>query len=330
MPVGYVVRRIGVFVLVIWAAATINFAIPRLSPADPVKESLLKVTSMGAGVAGMDVLTQNYAARFGLDQPLWKQYLNYLVDLVQGNFGYSISYFPANVGDMILTALPWTIVLIGLATLISFVVGTVLGGFMAWGNGPRSIRALGPPLLTMSAIPYYLLGLILIYIFAFQTRALPLGGGYSVGLAPEWNLPFLLDAGKHSLLPALSIVIADLGFWALAMRGMMVTVRGEDYMTLAEAKGLKPNRVFLRYGMRNAVLPQFTALALAMGRVVSGAILVEVVFSYPGVGNLLYEAIRRFDYFVIYGVAFMVIVAIGLATLILDLVLPVLDPRIKY
>jgi peptide/nickel transport system permease protein len=330
MPIGYVVRRLGVFLLVIWAAATINFAIPRLSPADPVKEALLKVTAQGASVAGMDELTKTFAARFGLDQPVWKQYLNYLTDLAQGNFGFSIAYFPAAVGDMIVTALPWTIVLLSLATLISFVIGTVLGAFMAWSHVPGVVKVLGPPLLTMSAIPYYLLGLILIYLFAFATKTFPLGGGYSVGLVPDWSPPFLLDALRHAILPALSIVMADLGGWALGMRGMMITVQGEDYMTLAEAKGLNPGRVFLRYGVRNAILPQITSLALSMGRVVSGAILVEVVFSYPGVGNLLYEAIRRFDYFVIYGVAFMVIVAIGLATLILDLLLPVLDPRINY
>jgi peptide/nickel transport system permease protein len=330
MPIGYVLRRVGVFFLVIWVAATINFAIPRLSPADPIKEALLKVTSMGASQSGMDVLTKTFAARFGLDQPVWKQYLNYLVDLAQGNLGFSISFFPARVGDMILVALPWTIVLVGLATLITFVIGTVLGAFMAWPYVPSVVRVLGPPLLTLSAIPYYLLGLILIYVFAFLIKLFPLGGGYSVGMSADWTPEFLIDAGKHAILPALSIVLADLGGWALHMRGMMVTVQGEDFMTLAEAKGLNPSRIFTRYAVRNAILPQITSLALSIGRVVSGAILVEVVFGYPGVGNLLYQAIRIFDYFVIYGIAFMVIVAIGLATLILDLVLPVLDPRITY
>jgi peptide/nickel transport system permease protein len=330
MALGYVLRRVGVFFIVIWAAATVNFAIPRMSPADPIKEALLKVTSMGASQAGMEVLTRTFAERFGLDQPVWKQYLNYLVDLAQFNLGYSISYFPARVGEMIMIALPWTIVLVGLATLITFAIGTLLGALMAWSHVPGVIRVLAPPLLTMSSIPYYLLGLILIYLFAFLIKAFPLGGGYSVGLNVDWSLPFLADATRHAILPALSIVLADLGFWALSMRGMMVTMQGEDYMTLAEAKGLNPGRVFLRYGVRNAILPQITSLALSMGRVVSGAILVEVVFSYPGVGNLLYQAIRIFDYFVIYGVAFMVVVAIGLATLILDLLLPVLDPRISY
>ena len=229
-----------------------------------------------------------------------------------------------------MVALPWTMVLVGLATLLSFVIGTVLGAFMAWSVVPRTIKVIGPPLLTLSAIPYYLLGLILIYLFAFLTRVFPLGGGYSVGVAPELTPEFLGDALRHAILPALSIVLADMGGWALGMRGMMVTVQGEDFMTLAEAKGLNPGRIFLRYGVRNAILPQFTSLALSMGRVVSGAILVEIVFAYPGVGNLLYQAIRSFDYFVIYGVAFMLIVAIGLATLILDLMLPVLDPRIAY
>lgn len=330
MPIGYVLRRIGVFLLVIWAAATINFAIPRLSPVDPIKEALLKVTSMGASQAGMDVLTRTFSERFGLDQPVWKQYLNYLVDSAQGNFGFSITFFPSRVGEMILSALPWTIVLVGVSTLITFALGTVLGAFMAWPHMPGAVRVFGPPLLTLSAIPYYLLGLILIYLFAFVIKAFPLGGGYSVGLAPAFSLSFLFDALRHSILPALSIVLADMGGWALGMRGMMVMVQGEDFMTLAEAKGLNPSRVFLRYGMRNAILPQITSLALSMGRVVSGAVLVEVVFGYPGVGNLLYQAIRTFDYFVIYGVAFMVIVAIGLATLILDLLLPVLDPRITY
>ena len=139
-----------------------------------------------------------------------------------------------------------------------------------------------------------------------------------------------MDAGKHAILPALSIVLADLGGWALGMRAMMIIVRGEDFMTLAEAKGLNHGRIFLRYCVRNAVLPQITSLALSLGRVVSGAILVEIVFAYPGVGNLLYQAIRSFDYFVIYGVVFFIVLAIALATLIIDLIYPLLDPRIRY
>lgn len=331
MALSYVLRRLGVFLVVIWAAATINFVIPRLSPVNPVQEALIQLTSMGGASQGnMTNLVKSFEAQFGLDQPLWKQYVTYLWDSIRGDFGFSITFFPTRVIDMIGIALPWTIVLITVSTLITFVVGTLLGAFIAWPKVPSIVQVIGPPLLTLSAIPYYLLGLILVYLFAFVLKVFPLGGGYAVGTSPSLTISFLLDAAHHAILPALSIVLADLGGWALSMRGMMITVQGEDYITLAEAKGLKEERIFLRYGMRNAVLPQFTSLALAIGRVVSGAILVEVVFAYPGVGNLLYQAVRTFDYFVIYGIVFIVIVAIGIATLVLDLLLPVLDPRISY
>jgi peptide/nickel transport system permease protein len=271
-----------------------------------------------------------YEARFGLDQPLHLQYIRYIVGLVTLDFGLSITRFPARVIDLILNALPWTIFLIFLSTLIAFAIGTLFGALLAWPGSPRALQVLSGPLLTLSSIPYYLLGLILIYVFAFTLQILPLGGGYTIGASPGLTPTFLLDALKHSILPACSIVLASLGGWALSMRGMMVTVQGEDYMTLAEAKGLSPRRIFLRYALRNAILPQTTSLALSLGQVVSGAVLVEVVFGYPGVGTLLYQAIRQFDYFIIYGIAFMLIVALGLATLILDLMLPLLDPRISY
>lgn len=331
MTIDYLARRIGVLFLVMWVAATITFIIPRLSPTNPVRERLLQAVAQGGvTLQGMDEVVKSYEARFGLDQPLWVQYLRYLGDLARLDFGVSITRFPSRVADMILIALPWTIALVSVATLIAFVIGTLLGALLAWPKAPRSIQALTTPLLVLSAVPFYLLGLVLVYLFAFSTRLLPLGGGYTIGTTPSLSVAFLLDALRHSILPALSIVLASLGSWALSMRGMMITVQGEDYMTLAEAKGLKERRVFLRYGLRNAILPQTTSLALALGHIVSGSVLVEVVFAYPGVGTLLYQAIRTFDYFIIYGVVFMLIVALGLATLVLDLALPLLDPRIRY
>ena len=185
-------------------------------------------------------------------------------------------------------------------------------------------------MLTLSAIPYYLLGLVLLYFFAFQTQWLPIFGGYSPGVIPKLTLPFVLDIVRHSILPALSIVLAAIGFWALGMRAMMVTVQGEDSMLFAEAKGLKDRTLFLRYALRNALLPQATSLALALGQILSGAVLVEVVFAYPGIGSVLYHAIRDFDYFLIQGIVFTIIVSIGLATLILDIIYPLVDPRITY
>jgi peptide/nickel transport system permease protein len=278
----------------------------------------------------MEEVVKSYEARFGLDQPLWLQYIRYLSDLARLDFGVSITRFPARVWDMIILALPWSITLITITTLMAFVIGSLLGALMAWPRSPGSLQVLVGPLLTLSAIPYYLLSLILIYVFAFTLKLFPLGGGYTIGVVPTLTPEFVLDMVRHSILPAFSIVLAGIGFWALSMRGMMVTVQGEDYVTLAEAKGLKERRIFLQYALRNAILPQTTGLALSLGHVVSGAVLVEVVFGYPGVGGLLYQSIRGFDYTVIYGIVFMVIVSIGLTTFALDLLLPRLDPRITY
>ncbi|MCM8748276.1 ABC transporter permease [Thermomicrobiaceae bacterium CFH 74404] len=331
MPLGYLLRRLAVFLLIVWVAATVNFFIPRLSGADPVRERLLQMAAVGGtGTGTVEEVIKSYQAKFGLDKPLWQQYLFYLWDMARFDFGVSITRFPNSVSGMILDALPWTLVLVTIATLMAFAIGSLFGALVAWPRAPRFIHALAPPLLTLSAIPYYLLGLILVYFLAFTWRLFPLGGGYKVGSEPSWSWSFIQDAAYHSILPALSIILSGIGFWALSMRGMMITTQGEDYVTFAEAKGLRPRRIFLRYALRNAILPQTTALALALGHVVSGAVLVEIVFGYPGVGNLLYQAIRTFDYPIIYGVTFMVIVAIGLATLILDLLLPVLDPRITY
>jgi peptide/nickel transport system permease protein len=331
MPLTYIIQRLGAFVLIVWAAATINFFVPRLSDADPVRERLLQQLSLGGvSTQPLEEVVASYNKRFGLDQPLWKQYVRYLGDMARLDFGVSIARFPTRVSAMIMDALPWTLLLVTTSTLIAFAIGTIFGALLAWPRSPKFIHLLAPPLLTLSAIPYYLLGLILIYILAFTWRVFPLGGGYEIGSSKGWNWSFISDAVKHSILPALSIVLASMGFWSLSMRGMMVTVQGEDYVTLAEAKGLKPWRIFLKYALRNAILPQTTSLALALGHVASGAVLVEVVFGYPGVGTLLFNSIRTFDYTVIYGITFLVIVAIGVATFILDLVLPVLDPRITY
>jgi peptide/nickel transport system permease protein len=182
----------------------------------------------------------------------------------------------------------------------------------------------------MSSVPYYLLGLIVMYIFAFKLKWLPLGGGSQYGTMPSLSWTFIIDVVQHAILPALSMVIAGIGFWALSMRGMMVTTLGEDYVMLAEARGLSPRRIFFRYAMRNAILPQTTGLALSAGTILSGSLLVEVIFRYPGMGSVLYRAITSFDFFMIYGVVFFVVLTVGLATLMLDLIYPFLDPRIRY
>jgi peptide/nickel transport system permease protein len=273
---------------------------------------------------------KEYDRRFGLDRPLWRQYLTYLGATARLDFNYSIANYPRTVGEMIAEAVPWTVGLLGTTTLLSFAIGTLLGALLAWPGAPRWMRWLMPPLWALHAIPFFLLGLILMYLLAFQVQLLPIFGGYTAGAIPSLSFGFLWDVVSHALLPAMSIVLVATGGWALAMRGMMVTTMGEDYVTFADAKGLKSATIFLRYCLRNAILPQTTALALALGQILSGAVLVEVIFGYPGIGALLFQAIQENDFFLIQGIVFTVIVALGLATLILDVVYPWLDPRISY
>jgi peptide/nickel transport system permease protein len=256
--------------------------------------------------------------------------VTYLEGVSRLDFNYSIANYPRTVRELIGDAVPWTVGLLGTTTLFSFALGTLLGALLAWPQAPRWMAWLMPPLWALHAIPFFLLGLILTYVLAFQVPLLPIFGGYSPGAVPALSWKFAADVIRHALLPALSIILVSTGGWALGMRGMMVTTMGEDYVVFAEAKGLKAPTVFLNYCLRNAILPQVTALALALGQILSGAVLVEVIFGYPGIGTLLYQAIRENDYFVIQGIVFTVIVALGFTTLVLDLIYPLIDPRISY
>ena len=327
----YILKRFGVFLLIVWLAATLNFFLPKLSGQDPVRTKLLEEASLGGYVhAGIESMVKEYQNRFGLDKPLWRQYLTYLRDVSRGDLNYSIANYPRTVAGMIREALPWTIGLLGVTTIFSFAAGTILGALLAWPQAPRWMRLLMPPLWALHAIPFFLLGLVLSWLLAFKFQWLPIFGGYSAGANPSWNWIFVLDVLRHAILPALSIVLVSVGGWALAMRGMMVTTMGEDYVTFAEAKGLRSATIFTRYCMRNAILPQTTGLALALGQILSGAVLVEAIFGYPGIGALLFQAIEENDFFLIQGIVFTVIVALGFATFVLDIVYPWLDPRISY
>ncbi|MBM4437842.1 MAG: ABC transporter permease [Actinobacteria bacterium] len=330
MPIGYFGRRILIFLLVVWAAASVNFIIPRMARGDPIQAQFAQLEALGIRSEGMDKVVAAYRAKLGLDRPLWQQYLAYLQNSVTFNFGPSITYFPADVGVQIAQRIPWTLGLLTVAIVLSFLVGNLLGALLGWPRSSRFVRWLVPILMPLSAIPYYLLGLILIFLFAFTIRAFPLGEAYTTGLTIQLSWEFVASVIYHAILPALSIVLASIGFWMLGMRGMMVTNMGEDYMILAEAKGLSQRRVFLHYAMRNAMLPQFTGLALTFGSIVSGAVLVEVIFSYPGMGWILWNAIRNTDYFLIQGIVFVLVLSVALAMLLVDLSYPLIDRRIAY
>ena len=331
MSVGYIVRRFLIFLAIVWAAATFNFLLPRLGGQNPVREKLVSSSALsGAVQAGLEEMVKDFETKFGLDKPLWQQYLTYLSDVVRFDFNYSISNYPRKVLDMIGDALPWSISLLLVTTLLGFVIGNLLGALQAWPGSPQFLKYVMPPVMMLSAIPYFLLGLILVYVFGFFLGWFPMYGGYSTGIIPTLSLSFIWDVIRHTMLPALSIILVSTGGWALGMRSLMVMTRGEDYVIFGDAMGLKDRTIFARYTIRNALLPQVTALALALGQILSGAVLVEVIFGYPGIGTMLYQAIRGSDYYLVQGIVFVVIVSIGLATFVLDIIYPLLDPRITY
>jgi peptide/nickel transport system permease protein len=327
---GYVARRLGLYLFTLWLSATIMFFIPRLS-GDPLEGMLARMTVQSGHVAGGEELVAAWRERFGLDDPLFVQYLTYLRNMVTFDFGYSLASFPTDVTSMIGRAIPWTLGLLTVATILSFLLGTAIGALLAWRRTPRLLRALLPISLTFTAIPFYILGILLIYLFVFTLRLFPVSGGHRSDLTPGlFDLAFINSVIQHGALPALSIVLASMGFWALGMRGMMITVEGEDYLTLARAKGLRPSRILFHYQIRNAMLPQITALVLGLGSLVGGTVLVEYLFGYPGTGSLLYQAITNADFPLIQGVVYILILTTVTAVLIIDLVYPLLDPRITY
>jgi peptide/nickel transport system permease protein len=327
---AYVLRRLGMYLLTVWLGSTIIFIIPRLVPGDPVAAMIGRMSQSAGRVENSAEIINAWRARFGLDAPVPIQYVNYLRNSLTLDLGYSLAHFPATVRDMVAQAVPWTIGLLALATVISFVVGNLVGALMAWGPTPKWAKRLLPLSLTFTSIPYFMLAILLVYVFGFGLRLFPISGGYGRDLTVGWSLPYILSVLQHAILPALSIVIASMGYWALGMRGMMITNAGEDYIILGRAKGLSPARLFLRYAVRNAVLPQVTALALTLGSIVGGATLVEYLFAYPGMGYLLYQAIVSNDYSLIQGIVFILILATATAVLLIDLLYPFIDPRISY
>jgi peptide/nickel transport system permease protein len=326
----YILKRFGMFLLTVWLGTTLIFIIPRLAPGDPVAAMVSRMLNQAGRVEGAQEMIEAWRARFGLDAPPLIQYFRYLRNVVTFNLGFSLSSFPSQVEELIVRRLPWTFGLLTLATIFSFILGNAVGALLAWRRTPALFRALLPISLTFTSIPPFMLGILLLAVFAFGLDWLPFAGGYGRGVEPTFNLDFITSVITHGTLPALAIVVATMGFWALGMRGMMITTDGEDYMILAQAKGLRPWRVFWLYGVRNAVLPQVTALALSLGTIAGGSVIVEYIFTYPGMGYLLYQGIVNTDFTLIQGIVFFLITGVALTVFIIDLIYPLIDPRITY
>src|SRR5258708_2883460 len=305
LTAGYVLRRLGVFFLTVWLGSTLIFIIPRLMPGDPVEAVLGRMMAQGARVENAAIIIEAWRKKFGLDRPILEQYVDYLKNTATSDLNYSLAFFPERVSDMIGRSLPWTIGLLAVATVISFVLGSTVGALLGWRRTPNFVKNLLPISLTFTSVPFFMFGMLLIYLFAYGLRWFDPTGSTAQGTQPDFSLAYIWNVISHAILPAFAIVITSMGFWALGMRGMMVTSDGEDYLILAQAKGLRPRRIFLRYAVRNAILPQVTALALSLGGIVGGSILVEYIFAYPGMGYLLFQDGIIDNYFtLIHGLVF--------------------------
>ena len=322
----FALRRLGFFVLTLWAAVTLNFFLPRLMPGNPALAMMAKFHGRlsGQALAALEVI-------FGVNthQSLLAQYLHYLGQIVTGNFGTSLFFFPEPVSQVVRGAIPWTLGLVGVTTILAFVLGTGIGIVTAWRRGSRLDSVLPPLFVITSAIPYFWVGMMFILIFGVRLKWLPYTFGFDPSVTPGISGAFIGNVLEHALLPALALLLTTIGTWILTMRNTMVTTLAEDYVRMARAKGLPGRRIMYDYAARNAILPNLTGFAMSLGFVVGGAILIEYVFDYPGVGYMLLQAVENEDYPLMQALFLLITVAVLIAILLSDIATALLDPRTR-
>jgi peptide/nickel transport system permease protein len=325
---SYVVRKGALFLVTLWGAVTLNFLLPRLMPGSPVDAALAKLSSSGIQVTN----AERAAIEAQLGSPhgsLLSQYGAYLKDVATFQFGRTYSFPTETVAHAIKQALPWTLMLVGVTTIIAFTIGTLLGIYAGWRRSKPADTIVTMGATFFAAFPPFWLGLLLLYVFAFKFQIFAIKGGYSEGLTPSWSPAFLSDAFQHSILPGLTLAITSLAGWVFGMRNNMINTLGEDYVTFAEANGLRSRTVATLYAARNALLPNVTAFGLSLGAVVGGAVLVEGIFSYPGLGNLLYIAVTNRDFPLMQALFLVITVSMLVTIFIVDLLYVRLDPRVR-
>lgn len=327
----YFLRRVGFYLVALWAAVTFNFIIPRLMPGDPTSVYIAKISQQGGKVT--PAMIKAIQADFGVTPgvPIWKQYLDYLNAVLHGNLGLSTSQSFEPVSTVLAQSLPWTIGLVGISLILTALLGTLIGAIMAWKRGSWYDTVV-PPLVTfLSAIPYFWMALALVYVLALGLGWFPPDGPYDVfNTTPGINGDYLLSVIQHALLPIITLVIGSLAGWVLTMRNAMITTLSEDYVLMAEAKGLPERQVMMRYAARNAVLPSITSFSISLGQVVGGALLTEIVFNYPGIGDALFNGISQNDYALIEGCFLVIALAVLFANFLSELVYTLLDPRVRH
>jgi peptide/nickel transport system permease protein len=320
-----ILRKLAFYVVTAIAAVTVDFFIPHAMPGNPVESVLARMqgTFTPAAIRGLE-------AAYGVNtqQSLWGQYFGFWGRLLHGNLGISTSSYPATVTSVIASALPWTLGLVGIATLISFGLGTLLGVLVAWRRGTWLDNLL-PATTFLQAAPYFFVAFLALQLFSATLGWFPSVGAYSQAAEfPGWNLTYVVDVLHHAVLPALTIVVCSVAGWIVGTRNVMLTTMDEDYVLIAQAKGLSKRRV-IWYAARNAVLPSVSGFSLAIGFVVSGALLTEIVFSYPGLGFILLQGVNERDYPLLQGIFLVITFAVLAANLLADCVYIFLDPRIR-
>ncbi|MCA4134876.1 ABC transporter permease [Arthrobacter sp. M4] len=321
----FILRRLGFYLIAFWVSITLNFLLPRFMPGDPVSRMFARSQAQ-MKPEQMDQLRKMLGVD---DRPLWEQYIDYLHNLFTGNMGTSISRFPTPVTEVIASQIGWTLLLGGTALAFAAVVGNLLGVFAAWRRGGAIDSALPPLLIFIGSFPYFWLAMGALYLFGVVLGWFPLRHAFSDTLQPDFSWEFVSDVGAHLVLPALTIVLVTIGGWMLGMRNTMIATNAEDYITMAEAKGLRPGRIMFRYAARNAMLPSVTSFGMSLGFVVGGALLTEVVFAYPGVGYQLLNAVQGLDYPLMQGLFLTITAAVLLANFLVDVLYVRLDPRVR-
>jgi len=329
---NYLLPRIGQYIMVVFLGVTLTFLIPRISPNDPVTTKVNQIMMGGANFSPemINDLRSTLTEMYGLEDGNWRQYIGFWKRLLRGDLGPSLSSFPTPVMELIKQAMPWTLGLLLTAVTISWIVGNLLGGLASYYPKNRVMQGVDVLSQGVRPIPYYIMALLLLIFFGFVFPVLPYRGAYPLGSKPEATLSFALIVMRHSILPVFSLVIGGIGAWFIGMKSLTSNIISEDYVVYAETAGLKENKILLGYVMRNALLPQVTGLALQLGMIFNGALIMEVVFTYPGMGLLMYRAVMASDYSLLMGITLFSIIGVATTVLILDIIYPLFDPRVRY
>jgi peptide/nickel transport system permease protein len=326
----YLIPRLIQYFLVLFVGITAVFFIPRLTPTDPVLQTVAQIRSQGAYLdpATVDKFIADLTELYGLEGSWWDQYIAFWKRLSHGDLGVSFFQFPTPVNTLIARSLPWTVGLLLTTTLLGWGIGNIVGGLAGYFARKRWSRALDFIAMIVRPLPYYVFALTLLILLGYVVRWFPFTG--AIGRKPSWSWAFIGAVLRHSFLPALSLLILGGTMWFQTMKLIVQNVNAEDFVQYAKLGGIRERRIVSRYVIRNAMLPQVTGLGLALGQMFSGALITEIVFSYPGLGTLLYNAVITGDYNLIMGITLLSIVAITTAILVIDLLYPLFDPRVRY